>query len=49
MLYHTIPTFNDSKKEGFENPMGKGEHAGNQHFLLFPQCFLLYQKEKLSS
>ena len=19
--------------------MGKGENAGNQHFLLFPQCF----------
>ena len=22
-----------------ENIMGKGENAGNQHFLLFPQCF----------
>ena len=22
-----------------ENIMGKGEHAGYQHFLLFPQCF----------
>ena len=22
--------------------------AGNQHFLLFPQCFLLYQRQKLS-
>ena len=21
--------------------MGKGENAGNQHFLLFPQCFLI--------
>ena len=21
------------------NIVGKGEHAGNQHFLLFPQCF----------
>ena len=21
--------------------VGKGENAGNQHFLLFPQCFLL--------
>ena len=20
--------------------MGKGENAGNQHFLLFPQCFV---------
>ena len=22
--------------------MGKGENAGNQHFLVFPQCFLLF-------
>ena len=22
-----------------ENNVGKGENAGNQHFLLFPQCF----------
>ena len=22
-----------------ENAVGKGENAGNQHFLLFPQCF----------
>ena len=22
-----------------ENSVGKGENAGNQHFLLFPQCF----------
>ena len=22
-----------------ENSMGKGENAGYQHFLLFPQCF----------
>ena len=23
-----------------ENTMGKGENAGYQYFLLFPQCFL---------
>ena len=28
-----------------ENIVGKGENAGNQHFLLFPQCF---QKPSLS-
>ena len=28
------------EKEYFENIAGKGENAGNQHFLLFPQCFL---------
>ena len=22
-----------------ENPVGKGENAGHQHFLHFPQCF----------
>ena len=22
-----------------ENTVGKGENAGNQHFLLYPQCF----------
>ena len=27
-----------------ENIVGKGENAGNQHFLLFPQSFLRYQK-----
>ena len=28
-----------------ENIVGKGENAGYQHFLLFPQCF---QKASLS-
>ena len=28
------------KKKSFENILGKGENAGNQHFLLFMQCFL---------
>ena len=26
--------------DGVENAVGKGENAGYQHFLLFPQCFL---------
>ena len=26
--------------ERIENIVEKGENAGNQHFLLFPQCFL---------
>ena len=47
-LYHTIPTFNDLRKKALEKPMGKGENAGKQHFLLFPQCFLLYRREKSS-
>ena len=52
-LYHTIPTFNDPKEEGFGKHRGKrrkcllkGENADNQHFLLFQQYFLLYQREK---
>ena len=31
-----------------ENTVGKGENAGYQHFLLFPQCSLLNQGEKPS-
>ena len=27
-------------KEPFENIERKGENAGNQHFLIFPQCAL---------
>ena len=37
-LYHTI--------QSFENIVGKGENAGDQHFLLFPQCLLQYQRQK---
>ena len=36
------------KKKALKNTVGKGENAGNQVFLLFPQCFLLYQREKSS-
>ena len=28
--------------------MGKEENAGNQHFLVFPQCFLSYEKTTLT-
>ena len=28
------------RKIAFENIIGKGENAGNQHFLLFPLCLL---------
>ena len=33
------------EKKAFENIVGKGENAGNKHFLLFPQCFLLFPKQ----
>ena len=36
--------FDTPKKIYFENIVGKGENAGNQHFLLFPQCFLPFQR-----
>ena len=37
------------KKRAFENIVGKGENAGYQHFLLFPQFFLLYQRMMVTS
>ena len=36
------------KQKALENTKGKGENAGNQHFLLFQQCFPLYHTEKSS-
>ena len=32
-------------KKPFENMVRKGENAGNQHFLLFPQCFLPFPEQ----
>ena len=34
------------RKRPFENIVGRGEKAGNQHFLLFAQCFLPYQTDE---
>ena len=31
--------------EMIENILGKGENAGNRHFLLFPKYFLLFQNK----
>ena len=33
------------RKKPFETIVGRGENAGNQHFLLFPQCFLPFPKQ----
>ena len=39
-VFSNIPGHNVlSCKNLCENIMGKGENAGYQHFLLFPQCF----------
>ena len=35
------------EKKAFENIVGKGENAGNQHFLLSPQCFLIFPSKTL--
>ena len=42
--YNTMTTFEALKEKDFENIVGKGENAGSQHFLLFPQCFLTIPK-----
>ena len=44
-LLHIIPTFNDPEKEGFWKHRGKGENAGNQHFLFFSH-HVFYQSLK---
>ena len=36
------------KKKAFENTVEKVENAGNQHFLLLPQCFSLYKKREIT-
>ena len=35
------PIFTCLQYKSFENTVGKGEIARTEHFLLFPQCFLL--------
>ena len=35
------------KKKALENTVRKGENAGNQHFLLFPQCFTPFPRQIL--
>ena len=43
-LINFLPLLKTLKKTPFENIVGKGENAGNQHFLLFPKCFLPIRK-----
>ena len=43
-LYNTITSLHTPADEKvFQNILGKGENAGDQHFLLFQKCFLHYQ------
>ena len=37
------PGFPDLGEKFFENILGKGQNIGNQYFLLFPKCCLLYK------
>ena len=47
-LSYTIQLLMTLDKKALENIVGKGENAGHQHFLLFPQCLLPYQGHKSS-
>ena len=47
-LYRTILTFNNPEREGNSKHCGERRNAGHQRILLFSQCFLPYQREKLS-
>ena len=40
-------TFNDPRKIHVENIVRKGENAGNQHFLLFQQCFVHVEQKSV--
>ena len=45
-LYYTMSTFDAlEEKKPFENIVEKEENAGYQHFLLFPQCFLSWERQ----
>ena len=46
MLYLIIRTLNNLGKKHFENFVGKGENAGNQHFVLFPEYILQASQNK---
>ena len=41
---HNSRLLTSLEKKAFEKIVGKGENAGNQHFLLFPQFFTPIQK-----
>ena len=46
ILFNSLPHILTTKKKPFQNIAWKGENAGNQHFLLFTQCFLPSQNKK---
>ena len=44
-LNHYLTTLMTLYQKPFQNIMGKGENAGNQHFLPFPKCFLAFPEQ----
>ena len=48
LILHTIPSFSNHAEKTLENIVGKGENAGNQHFLPFPHSFSYYHRPILS-
>ena len=42
---HTMMNVYAPKVKRLENIVGKRENAVNQHFLLFPLCFVPHQRE----
>ena len=42
---NTDHSLRPKRKDPFQNIVEQGENAGNQHFLLFPQCFLPQERQ----
>ena len=40
-----MTNFNTLEEKPFENIVGREENASNQHFLLFPEFFLSYERQ----
>ena len=45
LLTKQFHLFTSLRKKPFENIVGEGENAGNQHFLLFPKGFLSCKRQ----
>ena len=45
LVLFVITLLTTLRKKAFENILGIGENAGNQHFLLFQQSFLYFSKQ----
>ena len=43
-LNNTVQSLESATKKALENIVGKEENAGYQPFLLFPKCFIFFDK-----